>query len=146
MLSPQFFLVFSNLLPHICTILSKPARNQQSCGRSGNYPTEKSAQCFLLQTERKKMKYYSIIAFISAVVHSVIGILIGSGKIKGFVNIICKNPEQCKILSGYFIAIGVIMLSYGLVALIESQYSIIYLALASVAVSVILSLIRRENI
>lgn len=91
------------------------------------------------------MKYYSIIAFISAAVHFALGILIGCGKLKGFVNIICKNPERYKILSGYLIAIGVIMTSCGFVALIESPYSIIYLAVASVLVSIFVSLIRREN-
>ena len=92
------------------------------------------------------MKYYSIIAFISAAVHSVLGILIGCGKLKGFVNIICKNPERYKILGGYFIAIGVIVLSCGFAALYESAASIIYIAVSAVAESVILSLIRRENI
>lgn len=92
------------------------------------------------------MKYYSIIAFVSAAVHSVFGILIGCGKLKGFVNILCKNPKRYKILSGYFVAIGVIMLSCGFAALYESSASIIYIAITAVAVSVILSLIRRENI
>ncbi len=92
------------------------------------------------------MKYYSIIAFISAVVHSVIGISIGFGKLKGFVNIICKNPERYKILSRYFIAIGIILLSCGFAALYESSVSIIYIIVSAVAESVILSLIRRENV
>ena len=92
------------------------------------------------------MKYYSIIAFISAAVHSVLGISIFCGKLKGFVNILCKNPERYKILSGYFIVLGVIMLSCGFAALYESTGSIIYIVASAVAVSVILSLIRRENI
>lgn len=92
------------------------------------------------------MKYYSIIAFIAAAVHLVLGILIFCGKCKEFVNGICKNNQRYKILGGYFIVIGAIMLSCGFVALIESSYSIIYLAAAAIAVSIFGSLIRRENI
>lgn len=92
------------------------------------------------------MKYYSIIAFASAAVHSVLGILIGCGKLKGFVNILCKNPKRYKILCGYFIAIGVIMMSCGFAALYEKTASIIYIVISALAESVILSLIRRENI
>ena len=91
------------------------------------------------------MKYYSIIAFVSAAVHSLLGILICCRKLKGFVNILCKNPERYKILSGYFIAIGVVMFSCGFAALYESTASIIYIVIATVIVSVILSLIRYEN-
>ena len=91
------------------------------------------------------MKYYSIIAFIAAAVHSVLGILIGYGKLEGFVNILCKNPERYKILSGYFIILGVIMLSCGFAALYESTASIIYIIISALAESVILALIRYEN-
>lgn len=92
------------------------------------------------------MKYYSIIAFVSAVVHSLLGILIGFRKLKGFVNILCKNPKRYKILCGYFIAIGVIMVSCGFAALYESTASIIYIVVSAVLVSIFISLIRRENI
>lgn len=91
------------------------------------------------------MKYYSIIAFISAAVHSLLGILIGCGKLKGFVNILCKNPERHKILSGYLIVLGVIMLSCGFAALYESPGSVIYIVVSAVIVSVLLSLMRHEN-
>ncbi len=91
------------------------------------------------------MKYYSILAFIAAVGHSLLGILIYRGKCKGFVNGICKNNQRYKILGRYFIAIGIIMTSCGFAALTESNYAIIYLVFASVAVSTVISLIRREN-
>ena len=55
------------------------------------------------------MKYFSIIALISAAVHFAIGISICRNKLKGFVNITCKKPKRYKILGGHFIAIGVIM-------------------------------------
>lgn len=91
------------------------------------------------------MKYYSIIAFVSAVVHSVLGISVCRNKLKGFVNILCKNPERFKILGGYFIAAGVIMFSCAIAALYESTVSIIYIVVSAVAESVILSLMRYEN-
>lgn len=91
------------------------------------------------------MKYYSIIAFIAAAIHSSTGVLICCGKCKGLVNGICKNIQRYKILGGYLISIGVIMTSCGFVALFESRYAIIYLAVASVLVSILVSLIRREN-
>ena len=92
------------------------------------------------------MKYYSIIAFISAIVHSVLGISICRNKLKSFVNIMCKNPERYKVLGGHFIAIGVIMLSCGFAALYDSTSAIIYLVICAVIVSIILSLIRRESV
>ncbi len=92
------------------------------------------------------MKYYSIIAFASAIVHSVLGISIGCGKLKGFVNIMCKNQKRYKFLGGYFVAIGVIMLSCGFAALYESTASIIYIVVSAVLVSIFISLIRRESI
>lgn len=92
------------------------------------------------------MKYYSIIAFISAIVHSVLGISICRNKLKAFVNIMCKNSERYKILGGYFIAIGLIMLSCGFAALYDSTSAFIYLVICAVIVSIILSLIRRESV
>lgn len=91
------------------------------------------------------MKYYSIIAFASAIVHFSLGISIAYGKLKGLVNIICKNPERYKILSGYFIVLGVIMFSCGFAALSESIASIIYIIISALAETIILSLIRYEN-
>ena len=92
------------------------------------------------------MKYYSIVALISAVVHFALGISICRNKLKAFVNIMCKNPERYKVLSGYFIAIGLIMLSCAVAALLESTGAIIYLVICAVTVSIILSLIRRESV
>lgn len=92
------------------------------------------------------MKYYSIVALISAVVHSALGISICRKKLKAFVNIMCKNPERFKILGGYFIAIGLIMLSCAVAALRESTGAFIYLVMCAVIVSIILSLIRRESV
>lgn len=92
------------------------------------------------------MKYYSIVALISAIVHSVLGISICRNKLKSFVNIMCKNPERYKILGGYFIAVGLIMLSCAVAALRESTGAIIYLVICAVIVSIILSLIRRESV
>ena len=92
------------------------------------------------------MKYYSIVALISAVIHFVLGISICRNKLKAFVNIMCKNPERYKILGGYFIAIGLIMLSCAVAALRESTGAIIYLVICAVIVSIILSLIRRESV
>ena len=92
------------------------------------------------------MKYYSIVALISAVVHFALGISICRNKLKAFVNIMCKNPERYKVLSGYFIAIGLIMLSCAVAALRESTGAIIYLVICAVTVSIILSLIRRESV
>ncbi len=92
------------------------------------------------------MKYYSIVALISAVVHSALGISICRNMLKAFVNIMCKNPERYKILGGYFIAIGLIMLSCAVVTLRESTGAIIYLAVSAVVVSIIISLIRRESV
>ena len=92
------------------------------------------------------MKYYSIVALISAVIHFVLGISICRNKLKGFVNIMCKNPERYKVLGGYFIAIGLIMLSCAAAALRESTGAIIYLVICAVIVSIILSLIRRESV
>lgn len=92
------------------------------------------------------MKYYSIIAFVSAVVHFVLGIFICRSKLKGFVNIMCKNPKRYKILGGHFIAIGVIMLGCAVAALRESTASIIYIVVSAGLVSIFISLIRRENI
>ena len=92
------------------------------------------------------MKYYSIVALISAVVHSVLGISIGCEKLKGFVNIMCKNPKRHKILGGYFIAIGLIMLSCAVAALRESTASIIYIVISAGLLSIFISLIRKENI
>ena len=92
------------------------------------------------------MKYYSIVALISAVVHFALGISICRNKLKAFVNIMCKNPERYIILGGYFIAIGLIMLSCGFAALYDSTSAIIYLVICAVIVSIILSLIRRESV
>ena len=92
------------------------------------------------------MKYYSIVALISAVVHFALGISICRNKLKAFVNIMCKNPERYKILGGYFIAVGLIMLSCAVAALRESTGAIIYLVICAVIVSIILSLIRRESV
>ena len=92
------------------------------------------------------MKYYSIIAFISAAVISVTGILICLNKLKGFVYSLCKNHGRYKILGGYFISVGLIMLSCAVAALCDSPASIIYIALSSVAISIFISLIRRENL
>ena len=92
------------------------------------------------------MKYYSIIAFISAVVHFALGISICRNKLKAFVNIMCKNPERYKVLGGHFIAIGVIMLSCGVAALYDSTSAFIYLVICAAIVSIILSLIRRESV
>lgn len=92
------------------------------------------------------MKYYSIVALISAVVHFALGISICRNKLKAFVNIMCKNPERYKILGGYFIAIGVIMLSCGFAALYDSTSAFIYLVICAVTVSIIISLIRRESV
>ena len=92
------------------------------------------------------MKYYSIVALISAVVHSALGISICRNKLKAFVNIMCKNPERYKILGGYLIAIGLVLLGCAAAALRESTASIIYLVICAVIVSIILSLIRRESV
>lgn len=92
------------------------------------------------------MKYYSIVALISAVVNSVLGISICRSKLKGFVNIMCRNPNRFKILGRYFIAIGLIMLSCAVAALWESTGAFIYLVICAVTVSIILSLIRRESV
>ncbi len=92
------------------------------------------------------MKYYSIVALISAVVHLALGISICRNKLKAFVNIMCKNPERYKVLSGYFIAIGLIMLSCAVAALRESTGAFIYLVICAVTVSIIISLIRRESV
>ena len=92
------------------------------------------------------MKYYSIVALISAVVHFALGISICRNKLKSFVNIMCKNPERYKILGGYFIAVGLIMLSCAVAALRESTGAIIYLVICAVTVSIIISLIRRESV
>ena len=92
------------------------------------------------------MKYYSIVALISAVVNFALGISICRNKLKVFVNIMCKNPERYKVLGGYFIAIGLIMLSCAVAALQESTGAFIYLVICAVTVSIILSLIRRESV
>lgn len=92
------------------------------------------------------MKYYSIVALISAVVNFALGISICRNKLKAFVNITCKKPERYKILGGYFIAIGLIMLSCAAAALRESTGAFIYLVICAVTVSIILSLIRRESV
>lgn len=92
------------------------------------------------------MKYFSIVALISAVVNFALGISICRNKLKAFVNIMCKNPERYKILGGYFIAIGLIMLSCGFAALYDSTSAFIYLVICAVIVSIILSLIRRESV
>ena len=92
------------------------------------------------------MKYYSIVALISAVVHLALGISICHNKLKAFVNIMCKNPERYKILGGYFIAIGLVLLGCAAAALRESTASIIYLVICAVIVSIFLSLIRRESV
>lgn len=92
------------------------------------------------------MKYYSIIAFVSAILHSALGISVCCNKLKGFVNILCNNQERHKILGGYFIAIGLIMLSCAVAALRESTGAFIYLVICAVIVSIILSLIRRESV
>ncbi len=91
------------------------------------------------------MKYYSIVALISAVVHFALGISICRKKLKAFVNIMCKNSERYKILGGYFIAIGLVMLSCAVAALRESTGAFIYLVICAVIVSIIISLIRRES-
>lgn len=92
------------------------------------------------------MKYYSIVALISAVIHFALGISICRNKLKGFVNMLCKNPERYKILGGYFIAIGLIMLSCAVAALRDSTGAFIFLVICAVIVSIILSLIRRESV
>ena len=92
------------------------------------------------------MKYYSIVALISAVVNFALGISICRNKLKAFVNIMCKNPERYKVLGGHFIAIGLIMLSCAVAALRESTGAFIYLVICAVIVSIILSLIRRESV
>ncbi len=92
------------------------------------------------------MKYFSIIALISAAVHSAIGISICCNKLKGIVNIMSKKPKRYKILGGYFIAIGVIMLSCAVAALFESTGAFIYLVICAVIVSVFISLIRNESV
>ncbi|MBQ2904869.1 MAG: hypothetical protein IJE48_10765 [Clostridia bacterium] len=92
------------------------------------------------------MKYYSIVALISAALHSAIGISICRNKLKGFVKIMCKNSERYKVLGGYFVAIGLIMLSCAVAALRESTGTFIYLVICAVIVSIIISLIRRESV
>ena len=92
------------------------------------------------------MKFYSIIAFVSAAVHFSLGITICRNKLKDFVSTICKNPARYKTLGRYFIAAGVIMLGCGFAALIDSAFALIYLAVSAVIVSIIISLIRKENI
>lgn len=92
------------------------------------------------------MKYFSIIAFVSAAVHSVLGISICRNKLKGFVSILCKNPGRYKALGRYFVAIGLIMLSCAFAALRESTGAFIYLVICAVIVSIIISLIRRESV
>ena len=91
------------------------------------------------------MKYYSIIAFASAILHSVLGICIYRHKLKGFVNIMCKNPKRYKILGRYFVAIGLIMLSCAVAALWKSTGAFIYLVICAVIVSIFISLIRNES-
>ncbi len=85
------------------------------------------------------MKYYPIIAFVSAFINFTLGISIGCGKFKGFVNTNFKKPER------YFIAIGVIMMSSGFVSFSESTASIIYIIVSIFAESVILSLMLYKN-
>ncbi len=92
------------------------------------------------------MKYYSIVALISAVIHFALGISICRNKLKAFVNIMCKKTERYKVLGGYFIAIGVIMLGCAVAALYESTASIIYIVVSAVLASIFISLIRRESI
>ncbi|MBQ3007117.1 MAG: hypothetical protein IJD78_06110 [Clostridia bacterium] len=92
------------------------------------------------------MKYYSIVALISAVVHSALGISICCNKLKAFVNIMCNNPERYKVLGGHFVAIGLIMLSCAVAALRESTGTFTYLVICAVIVSIIISLIRRESV
>ncbi|MBR2867928.1 MAG: hypothetical protein IKB88_02525 [Clostridia bacterium] len=92
------------------------------------------------------MKYYSIVALISAVIHSALGISICRNKLKAFVNIMCKNSERYKILGGYFIAIGLVLLGCAVAALRESTGAFIYLVICAVIVSIIISLIRRESV
>ena len=92
------------------------------------------------------MKYYSIIAFISAVIISLTGIFIYRGKLKGFVNALCKNPKKYKLLGGYFIILSVIMFSRAFATLSESIGAIIYIVFSTLAISIVLSLIRKENI
>ena len=92
------------------------------------------------------MKYYSIVALISAVIHFALGISIFRNKLKAFVSIMCKKSERYKVLGGYFIAIGLIMLSCAAAALRESTGAFIYLVICAVIVSIILSLIRRESV
>jgi len=92
------------------------------------------------------MKYYSIVALISAVIHFALGISICRNKLKAFVSITCKKAERYKVLGGYFIAIGLIMLSCAVAALRESTGAFIYLIICAVIVSIILSLIRRESV
>ncbi len=91
------------------------------------------------------MKYYSIVALISAVVHFALGISIYRNKMKNFVNTTFNKPGRYKIFGGYFIAIGLIMLSCAVAALRESTGAIIYLVICAVIVSIIISLIRRES-
>lgn len=92
------------------------------------------------------MKYYSIVALISAVVHSTLGISVCRNKLKAFVNIMCKNPERYKVLGGYFIAIGLVLLGCAAAALRESTASIIYIVISAGLLSIFISLIRKENI
>ncbi len=90
------------------------------------------------------MRYFSIIAFVSAAVHFALGISICRNKLKSFVSLFCKNPVRYKVLGGYFVAIGSIMLSCAVAALRESTGAFIYLVICALIVSIIISLIRRE--
>lgn len=92
------------------------------------------------------MKYFSIVALISAVIHFALGISICRNKLKAFVNIMCKKTERYKVLGGYFIAIGVTMLSCAVAALFESTGAFVYLVICAVLVLIIISLIRRESV
>lgn len=92
------------------------------------------------------MKYYSIVALISAVVNFALGISVCRNKLKAFVNIMCKNPKRFKILGGYFIAIGLVLLGCAVAALRESTASIIYIVISAGLLSIFISLIRKENI
>jgi len=85
------------------------------------------------------MKYYPIIAFASAFINFTLGISIGCGKLKGFVNTNFKKPER------YFIAIGIIMIICGFVSLSGSSASILLIIIATLAESVILSLMIYRN-
>ncbi len=88
------------------------------------------------------MKYFSVVAFIATFIYSAASIFIYCGKYEGFIQEICKNPENRKSVSRYLFSLAVIMLICGFVSLSDSPYSIIFLIISLVSESVILSVIR----